>query len=282
MNALLHTSPGYRDLNEVGAAMAAFGIVKDERHGHFTEYDGKLCTGPHMIMDIRNPVFNFQDYDALHDLLIQSAEAAKATIEWSDIMTDPKGVISAVAVLSESHLSLHIDPANRIAHVDMYTCGKSDPAQARDIIISAFSAQDPKPDIELRGIVNTPKNQRGSDINNHYLIDLQNAFNLKSGEQDAFTNASLQIAHALNARILGGHVQEFGANYGYSGLYVLEDGGQITIHTWPEADVATLDIKKTHGFTMNQVVPYLNKAFQNPDYFVKPIKRAQSYDPVAA
>lgn len=49
----------------------------------------------------------------------------------------PQG-LTAVAILSESHLSIHCWPENGYAAVDVFTCGDSDPRKAIPILCEAF------------------------------------------------------------------------------------------------------------------------------------------------
>jgi S-adenosylmethionine decarboxylase len=53
----------------------------------------------------------------------------------------PQGV-TAICLLSESHISIHTWPEKREAAVDVFTCGDSEPKIACDIIIEQLQALD--------------------------------------------------------------------------------------------------------------------------------------------
>ncbi len=55
---------------------------------------------------------------------------------WRFVGNDSEG-ISIIALVLESHISLHTWPKYRFATLDIYTCGKySDPERAFDYIVS--------------------------------------------------------------------------------------------------------------------------------------------------
>jgi len=53
---------------------------------------------------------------------------------------EPHGV-TAICLLSESHISIHTWPEDGKAAVDVYTCGECDPKIGCDIIIQQLSSQ---------------------------------------------------------------------------------------------------------------------------------------------
>jgi S-adenosylmethionine decarboxylase len=53
----------------------------------------------------------------------------------------PQGV-TAICLLSESHISIHTWPEKGEAAVDVFTCGESEPKIACDIIIQQLNASD--------------------------------------------------------------------------------------------------------------------------------------------
>lgn len=54
---------------------------------------------------------------------------------------NPHGV-TAICLLSESHISIHTWPEKGEAAVDVFTCGESEPKIACDIIIQQLNAVD--------------------------------------------------------------------------------------------------------------------------------------------
>jgi S-adenosylmethionine decarboxylase len=52
----------------------------------------------------------------------------------------PQGV-TALALLAESHISIHTWPENGYAAVDVFTCGQGDPRRACEFLVKQFQAQ---------------------------------------------------------------------------------------------------------------------------------------------
>lgn len=120
---------------------------------HFAVRDGVLCAGVHLILD-------FFEADRLDDLeLMESAmrsavDAAGATL--IDIRLHhftPFGGISGVAVLAESHLSVHTWPEQRYAAFDVFMCGDARPDAAADALAAVFRPGRVVPSRHLRGIL---------------------------------------------------------------------------------------------------------------------------------
>jgi S-adenosylmethionine decarboxylase len=82
------------------------------------------------------------DVDAVRDMMIGAAKAARATImEVAFHRFEPQGV-SGVIVLAESHISIHTWPELRYAAMDFYTCGEhTDPWLACDYAAATLRAQ---------------------------------------------------------------------------------------------------------------------------------------------
>ena len=73
-------------------------------------------------------------------MLINSATLAQSTL--LDLVShkfEPQGV-TAVAMLSESHISIHTWPEKGEAAVDIFTCGDCEPKVGCDVIIHQINA----------------------------------------------------------------------------------------------------------------------------------------------
>ena len=93
----------------------------------------------------------------------------------------------------------------------------------------------------------------------HVLLDFWGARNLT--DSALIERALRDAATAANATILHGHFHQFGENGGISGVLVLAES-HISIHTWPEADFAAIDIFMCGKCDPQAAVPVLRKAFR--------------------
>ena len=76
----------------------------------------------------------------LCDLLENAAEACGAhVLRTMSHQFNPQGV-TAICLLSESHISIHTWPEKGEAAVDVFTCGESEPKIACDIIVEQLYA----------------------------------------------------------------------------------------------------------------------------------------------
>lgn len=97
--------------------------------------------GRHLILECRgcDPTI-LNDQAVLAQVLRQAALAAGATVLGIHLHEfTPQGV-AGVAVLAESHLSIHTWPEAGYAAVDLYTCGHLQPELAKDVMASSLGA----------------------------------------------------------------------------------------------------------------------------------------------
>ena len=93
--------------------------------------------GTHLIVDLFNCGFGvLNDSEALKALLVMAAEEAKCTVLHAYAhQFNPQGV-TAVAVLAESHISIHTYPERGYAALDVFTCGdKAMPERALALLL---------------------------------------------------------------------------------------------------------------------------------------------------
>ena len=65
----------------------------------------------------------------------------------------PNGGVSGVAVLAESHISLHTWPERGFAAFDVFMCGACDPYKAMPALRAAFKPERVELQEEKRGLV---------------------------------------------------------------------------------------------------------------------------------
>jgi S-adenosylmethionine decarboxylase len=108
------------------------------RKDHFVEQNGIVFAGKHLILDL----WGGRDLDSLELMektLRSCVKAAQATLLHIHLHHfSPNGGISGVAVLAESHISVHTWPEREFAAFDIFMCGVAHPAEAIPVINEAF------------------------------------------------------------------------------------------------------------------------------------------------
>lgn len=110
-----------------------------EQKDYFQERDGLKFAGTHVLIDIWG-ASRLDDSAYMQETLRRAIEATGATLLRLDLHKfEPNGGISGVAVLAESHLSIHTWPERGFAAIDMFTCGSCDPRKCIPVIREAFA-----------------------------------------------------------------------------------------------------------------------------------------------
>ncbi len=124
-------------LAESDAAIDPSGPRKD----YFIERDGLVYAGDHLLIDLWG-ASGLDDMATMERALRQAVSACGATLlhihlhRFSD-----SGGISGVAVLAESHISVHSWPERGYAAFDIFMCGKCDPAMAIPVLRAHFKPE---------------------------------------------------------------------------------------------------------------------------------------------
>jgi S-adenosylmethionine decarboxylase len=107
--------------------------------------------GKHYLLNLYGCSLSLLDNEFfLRDLLENAATACGAQVlQTISHQFDPQGV-TAICLLSESHISIHTWPEKEEAAVDVFTCGDSNPKIACDIIIEQLYAETYKLDFVER------------------------------------------------------------------------------------------------------------------------------------
>ena len=115
--------------------------ASDHAQDYFIERDGVRFAGTHLIVDLWG-ARHLDDLAAAERALRDAAEAAGATLLHVHLHHfTPNGGISGVAVLAESHISLHTWPERGYAALDIFMCGACDPARAIPVLRAAFAPE---------------------------------------------------------------------------------------------------------------------------------------------
>ena len=112
--------------------------VDDDRKDHFTTKNGVTFAGSHLIIDLWEAK-GLDDEDRMRQAMIDAVNAAGATLLHIHLhVFAPHGGISGVAVLAESHISVHTWPEKGYAAFDIFMCGNAEPRKALDVLTQAF------------------------------------------------------------------------------------------------------------------------------------------------
>lgn len=109
----------------------------DLRADYFVRRDGAVYAGTHLIIDVQ-ATERLDDEAHLRQTLQDCVTACGATLlHLHTHRFSPQG-ITGVAVLAESHMSVHTWPEIGYAAFDVFMCGAADPWQAVDVLRTAF------------------------------------------------------------------------------------------------------------------------------------------------
>lgn len=110
----------------------------EERKDYFCERDGQRFAGTHLIVDLIKAE-RLDDLEYIETTLRRCVEVSGATLLHLHLHHfTPNGGVSGVAVLAESHISIHSWPENGYAALDIFMCGDANPHEAVEVIRQSF------------------------------------------------------------------------------------------------------------------------------------------------
>jgi S-adenosylmethionine decarboxylase len=116
-------------------AAASNTAPQDDR---FVLRNGIRCAGTHLIVDLYG-ARKLDDIDHIETVLRDCVTASGATLLHIHLHHfEPNGGVSGVAVLAESHISIHSWPENRYAALDVFMCGAAEPEACIPVLREAF------------------------------------------------------------------------------------------------------------------------------------------------
>ena len=123
----------------------------DPRRDYFIERDGVRYAGTHLIVDLWDAE-GLDDQAWIERTLKDCVAASGATLLHSHLHRfTPNGGISGVAVLAESHISIHTWPEHGYAALDIFMCGAARPHEAVPVLRRAFRPGRMNVEEHLRG-----------------------------------------------------------------------------------------------------------------------------------
>ena len=126
-------------------------VAQQDRKDYFCVRDGRTFAGTHLIIDVKNGS-RLDDLEHIENTFKKCIEVAGATLLHIHMHHfTPNGGVSGVAVLAESHISIHSWPEYGYAALDIFMCGNAKPHLALDILREAFQPDEMEVREYLRG-----------------------------------------------------------------------------------------------------------------------------------
>lgn len=121
-----------------------------EKKDYAVVRDGVRYSGVHLIIDLFGAK-RLNDLAFIEETMRTCVDASGATLLHIHLHPfEPDGV-SGVAVLAESHISVHTWPEEGYAAFDVFMCGDTNPEVCIDILKKAFRAERTEVQEHLRG-----------------------------------------------------------------------------------------------------------------------------------
>jgi len=114
-------------------------IKESEATREFCGEEGDLrFAGVHLLVELWTSR-HLTDPERIREIIIKAIKACRATMLGIDLhVFSPNGGVSGVAVLQESHLSIHTWPEYKYAAIDLFVCGTINPHLAVPVLEESF------------------------------------------------------------------------------------------------------------------------------------------------
>jgi S-adenosylmethionine decarboxylase len=137
--------PSYVDKERLKAS------TSNDTQDLFIEKDGITCAGTHLILDVWK-AHHLDDLALIERALRECIEVAGATLLHIHLHHfTPNGGVSGVAVLAESHISIHTWPERDYAALDIFMCGETEPMKCIPVLSKIFETDNIEVNTLLRG-----------------------------------------------------------------------------------------------------------------------------------
>jgi S-adenosylmethionine decarboxylase len=118
----------------VSQTAAAVAETTTNGKDYFVERNGLRYAGTHLLIDLWKAK-GLDNLALVEQALREAVTAAGATLLNIHLHHfSPNGGISGVAVLAESHISIHTWPEREFAAIDIFMCGSCDPYKAVPVL----------------------------------------------------------------------------------------------------------------------------------------------------
>lgn len=144
-----------RTAAEAVTASAAVATATAPAHSpdYFIERDGLRFAGTHLLVDLWGAT-NLDDQGLVDEALRQCVNECGATLLHIHLHEfQENGGISGVAILAESHISIHTWPERAYAAIDIFMCGRAEPTRAIPVLRRYFQPTTLQLGEQKRGII---------------------------------------------------------------------------------------------------------------------------------
>ena len=105
---------------------------------YYVERDGLRFAGTHLLIELGGAK-KLTDVDAVEAILREAVAAARATLLRIDLHSfASSGGVTGVAILAESHMSIHTWPETGYVAIDIFVCGACDAFRAIPVLRRGF------------------------------------------------------------------------------------------------------------------------------------------------
>jgi len=109
-----------------------------EPNAYFIQKDGLVYAGVHLIVDVWG-ASDLDDKEKMRTTLMDCVTACRAVLRGLDLFQfSVGGGIAGVAMLIQSHISVHTWPESGYGAFDAFTCGAADPYKIIPVLQQAF------------------------------------------------------------------------------------------------------------------------------------------------
>ena len=123
------------------------------RADHFAEQGGQVFAGTHVLLDVWG-ARRLDDPDHIERAMRRAVDVSGATLLHLHLHRfGDGGGVTGVAVLAESHITVHTWPERGFAAFDVFLCGGCRPDLAAEALRSALEPERTEMTVERRGVV---------------------------------------------------------------------------------------------------------------------------------
>jgi S-adenosylmethionine decarboxylase len=116
-------------------------VLERDRADHFTEVDsGTYRAGTHLIIEVKE-ANGLDDKARIEEAFRACIAATGSTLLHIHLHHFAPHGVSGVAVLAESHITVHTWPELGYGAFDVFMCGKADPWKAVPVLTKAFETR---------------------------------------------------------------------------------------------------------------------------------------------